>query len=122
MTSSVYGAFAIKELQAGTCSDLWRRCCCLSHPSHVWVTAGQQSSFHYLRSLAIPRTSLWLGAQEHLHSHISDTVPVASQREALIQLFKASLLTCEGGCSIFSLQVECKVIAELYNSHMMNCG
>lgn len=46
---------------------------------------------------------------------------VASQREVLIQLFKADLLTCEGCWSIFSLQVECGVIYELYNSHVANC-
>lgn len=46
---------------------------------------------------------------------------VASQREALIQLFKASLLTCEGCWSNFSLPVEPAVISELYNSHMINC-
>lgn len=44
----------------------------------------------------------------------------ASEREALIQLFKPSVLTGEGCWSIFSLQVGCEVVFELNSSHMIN--
>lgn len=45
---------------------------------------------------------------------------VASEREALIQLFKPSVLTAEGCWAIFSPQVGCEVVSELNKGHMIN--
>lgn len=124
----------------------------LSHPSHVCcgLLLGRQpfcadcgggrwtgQSFYCLRSLIAQGAFLQLlgraeregaVAQSHLFYSASELLMpvnwlgVASEREALIQLLKASVLTGEGCWSIFSLQVECEVISELHNGHMINGG
>lgn len=65
-------------------------------------------------------------AQSHLSYSASkllmpvNWLGVASEREALIQLFKPSVLTGEGCWSMFSPQVECEGVSELHNCHMIN--
>lgn len=115
----------------------------------LWVTVGQAAflccdcgggrwtgqSFCCLQSLITRGASLQLlgcaereGAVAQSHLSYSATellmpvnwLGVASEREALIQLFKPSVLTGKGCWSIFSLQVECEVVSELHNSHMIN--
>lgn len=122
----------------------------LSHPSHVCcgLLSGREcfcadygggrwtgQSFYCLRSLIIQGAFLQLlgcaeregaVAQSHLSYSASKLLTpvnwlgVASEREALIQLLKPSVLTGEGCWSIFSLQVECEVTSELHNGHMIN--
>lgn len=84
------------------------------------ITRGAflQLSGHAEREGAVAQSHLSYSASELLMP--VNWLGVASEREALIQLFKPSVLTGEECWSIFSPQVGYEVVSGLNNGHMIN--